>query len=179
MGVSEAFMKIFPEIKLKDSNIGSVFVPLGKKEEISRYLLRANPDLDYFDKELFEVEGREGLYYEKPNWIEKYLRRDMTKLSEICLPQYIKMFDPTNKNKNDEEEKENDDLTSEDEIENDQISTQFEKDKIKYGSEMKFHYMIKENGEIGEALPDLITLDNSYPGEPKYLRKTSKGFEIL
>ena len=31
MGLSEAFMKIFPEIRLKDSNIGTVFVPLGKK----------------------------------------------------------------------------------------------------------------------------------------------------
>ena len=45
MGLSEAFMKIFPDIKLKDSNISSVFVPLGKKEDISRYLLRADPEL--------------------------------------------------------------------------------------------------------------------------------------
>ena len=29
MGLSEAFMKIFPDMKLKDSNISSVFVPLG------------------------------------------------------------------------------------------------------------------------------------------------------
>ena len=62
MGLSEAFMKIFPDIKLKDSNISSVFVPLGKKEDISRYLLRADPELDYYDKELFEIDGREGLY---------------------------------------------------------------------------------------------------------------------
>ena len=32
MGLSEAFMKIFPDIRLKDSNISSVFVPLGKKK---------------------------------------------------------------------------------------------------------------------------------------------------
>ena len=31
MGLSEAFMKIFPDIRLKDSNISSVFVPLGKQ----------------------------------------------------------------------------------------------------------------------------------------------------
>ena len=32
MGMSKAFMKIFPEIKLKDSNIGNKFVPLGRKK---------------------------------------------------------------------------------------------------------------------------------------------------
>ena len=31
MGLSKAFMKIYPEIKIKDSHIGTVFVPLGKK----------------------------------------------------------------------------------------------------------------------------------------------------
>ena len=61
-------------MRLKDSNIGSEFVPLGKREDISRYLLRADPELDYFDKELFEIEDREGLYYEKPNCIDKYLK---------------------------------------------------------------------------------------------------------
>ena len=48
-----------------------------KKEDISRYLLRADTELDYYDKELFEIEDKEGLYYEKPNRIDKYLRRDM------------------------------------------------------------------------------------------------------
>ena len=62
MGLSEAFMKIFPEIRLKDSNISSVFVPLGKKEDVSRYLMRADPDQDYGNIELFEITGREGLY---------------------------------------------------------------------------------------------------------------------
>ena len=73
MGLSEAFMKIFPDMRLKDSNIGSDFVPLGKKEDISRYLMRADPEVDYMDKGLIEIEGKEGLYYEKPNWLDKYL----------------------------------------------------------------------------------------------------------
>ena len=51
MGLFESFVKILPEMKLKDSNISTVFVPLGKKEEISRYLIRADPELNYFDKE--------------------------------------------------------------------------------------------------------------------------------
>ena len=104
MGLSEPFMKIFPNMKLKDSNISSVFVPLGKKEEISRYLLRADPELNYHDKELFEINDREGLYYEKQNWTDKYLRRDMSEWSELCLPQYVKMYDPTNKEEKDIED---------------------------------------------------------------------------
>ena len=109
MGVSEAYMKIFPDIRLKDSNIGTLFVPLGKKEDISRYLLRADPDLNYLDKELMEIEDREGLYYEKPNWIDKYLRRDQSKLEEVCYTQYLKMFDPTNNAKEEDEKEENED----------------------------------------------------------------------
>ena len=78
--------------------------PFGKKEEISRYLLRADPELNYYDKELFEINDREGLYYEKPNWIEKYLRRDKSDWSELCLPQYVKMYDPTNREEKEIEE---------------------------------------------------------------------------
>ena len=97
MGLSEAYMKIFPEIRLKDSNMTSVFVPLGKREDISRYLLRTDPDWNYAGIELFEIADREGFYYEKPNWVDKYLRRDRTEWIELCLPQYVKMFDPVHK----------------------------------------------------------------------------------
>ena len=34
---------------------------------------------------------------EKPNWIEKYLRRDMTKYGELSPVQYMKMFDASMK----------------------------------------------------------------------------------
>merc|ERR1711954_632096 len=101
MGLSEAFMKIYPDIRLKDSNISSVFVPLGKKEDISRYLMRADPDQDHGNIELFEISDREGLYYEKPNWLDKYLRRDRSEWDELCFPQYVKMFDPVHKNEKD------------------------------------------------------------------------------
>merc|ERR1711954_322595 len=95
-------------MRLKDSNISTVFVPLGKKGEISRYLLRADSELEHFDKELFEVDGREGLYYEKPNWVDKYLRRNLSEWNELCLPQYVKMFDPIHKKEQETPAKEND-----------------------------------------------------------------------
>ena len=97
----------------------------------------------------------------------------MNQLGELCLPQYVKMFDPTNKNENKEDQIEvAADDQSEDEVENDtETSSKLEKDKIKYGSEFKFHYIIMESGGIGDALPDIITLTNPCPGEPKFLRK--------
>ena len=102
MGLSEAYMKILPEMNLKDSNIGSVFLPLGRREDISRYLCRADPDMNYDGIELFDIDDREGKYYEKPNWIDKYFRRDMTEWNQLCLPQYVKMYDPTSQNRKDE-----------------------------------------------------------------------------
>ena len=92
MGIFEAFMKIFPSMKMKSSNIPVEFVPLGKPDDISRFLVRANEEFSYPNKDLFEVEGREGLYYEKPNVIEKYLRRTED-LQEICLAQFVKMYE--------------------------------------------------------------------------------------
>ena len=53
----------------------------------------------------------------------------------------------------------------------DDDQVKFEKDKLKYGQEVKFHYLITETGDIGKALPNMMKLENPYPGEPKFLRK--------
>ena len=125
MGIFEAFMKIFPAMKMKDSNIGVEYVPLGKPQEISRYLVRVDEGKNYFDKELFPIRDREGLYYEKPNAIDKYIRRG-EQLEEVCLAQFVKMYDPANsevKSKkesemDEESDHDNDDRNSEKETEN-------------------------------------------------------------
>ena len=47
MGICEAFMKILPEIRFKDSSIGTDFLVLGRREEMSRYLVRAHvPEIE-------------------------------------------------------------------------------------------------------------------------------------
>ena len=132
--------------------------------------------MNYDGIELFEIEEREGKYYEKPNLVEKYLRRDMTEWNELCLPQYVKMFDPTSQNNNENEEEEDEDI---EESENDdynrkqkeEAEQKFESDKAKYKSEVKFHYLITGTGELGKPLPNLMELKNPYPGEPRFLRK--------
>ena len=140
--------------------------------------MRADPELDYFDQELFEVENRDGLYYEKPNWVDKYLRRDLSEWNELSLPQYIKMFDATSICKEDkEEDQEIDqmdmgaDCETNDGSENVAQKSKFESDKVKYKTEVKFHYLITRTGKIGKPLPNIMKLQNPCPGEPKFLRK--------
>ena len=101
MGISEAFMKILPENRMKDSSIGNEFIPHGKRDDISRFVVRADETKGKergtaLSKLLFEIPGREGLYYEKPNWLDKFFRRGKL-LQAVCPLQYVKMFDPNTK----------------------------------------------------------------------------------
>ena len=76
MGLFEAYVKIHPDMKLKDSNISTMFVPLGKKKDIRRYLMGADPELDYFDQELFEVEDRDDPMVLSRGW--SYIKIELT-----------------------------------------------------------------------------------------------------
>ena len=139
---------------------------------MSRYLCRADPEQNYMDYvELFEVKEREGLYWEKPNWIDKYLRRDLSEWEELSLPQYVKMFSPTNQGK----EEDIDDSSEEEDLEptvlEENYKRKLEKDKAKYGKEVKFHYLITDSGDFGKPLPNLMVINHPYPGEPRFLRK--------
>ena len=51
------------------------------------------------------------------------------------------------------------------------FAIKLEKDKAKYGHEVKFHYLITESGDFGKPLPELMQIKNPYPGEPRFLRK--------
>ena len=150
MGIFEAIMKIFPQMKMKDSNIGVEYVPLGKPDEISRYLVRADEEKEYFDKELFSIKDREGLYYEKPNIIDKYLRRG-NKVKEICLAQFVKMYDPSRSvNKSDDHSE--DGGESEYDAEERSGAEEITKLEEKYGSAAKFHCIILYNGTVGQHI---------------------------
>ena len=120
---------------------------------------------------MFEIKEREGLYYEKPNWVDKYLRRDRSEWNELCLPQYIKMFDPIHKKLSENQDEENDSNAEYDADIDCHDSSDLEKDMLKYGQDVKFHYLITETGEMGKPLPKLMKIESPYPGEPNCLRK--------
>ena len=149
-------------MSFKDSTIGTEFLPLGKREDMSRFIVRADEEYAY-NNTLFELPDREGLYYEKPNWIDKYFRRGKS-LNEITPAHMVKMFDPsrgTNKNK----EINSDDSDDEQPMNN-------EKDMLqKYGKEAKYHCFITKKGEKFKMLPEVVEIENPCPREPRYLKK--------
>ena len=73
IGISEAYIRLLPEFRLKDSTIGTEFLPHGKREDISRFVVRAykpeneEEESTSVNPALFRISGRDGLYYEKPN----------------------------------------------------------------------------------------------------------------
>ena len=124
-------------MRMKDSNIGIDFVPLGKPEEVSHYLVHAGEDRYYHETELFEIDGKEGQYYEKPNVIKKYLRRGEG-LEDLCLAQFVKMYDASSaKDKSAQE-----DCNSEDEEEGG--GSQVESDEKKQNEEKKIEHITEK-----------------------------------
>ena len=81
------------------------------------------------------------------------------------------MYDPTSQNRKENEDYENKDIEESDDNGSEIDNEKFERDKARYRSEVKFHYLITETGEIGKALPNFMELQNAYPGEPRLLRK--------
>ena len=75
MGECEAYFKIFPDMKLKDSNVGTVFVPTSKKELRSKFMIRVEEDEEYNGKEKKRI-WNNGWFVEKHDVIDKYTRRD-------------------------------------------------------------------------------------------------------
>ena len=95
----------------------------------------------------------------------------MSEWKELGLPQYVKMYDPTSQNRKENEDYENKDIEESDDNGSEIDNEKFERDKARYRSEVKFHYLITETGEIGKALPNFMEVQNAYPGEPRLLRK--------
>ena len=114
---------------------------------------------------LFRISGKEGLYYEKPNWINKFLRRG-EHVKDICPAHLVKMYDPDTQGSKKEADDDSDEDGDEDEDSND-----FAETVKKYGKEAKYHHMITSNGKPGKKLPKYIELENPLPREPKFLRK--------
>ena len=128
---------------------------------------------------MFNIEEREGKYYERPNIIQKYLRRG-DELEELCLTQFAKMYDASSSVKDSEKEETVEEPEGEEEEELDQnkeISENGDENTItlqiheKYGKEAKFHLLNGSNGELGKPLPRYIQLQDPLPNEPACMKK--------
>ena len=82
IGEAEAFYKLLPDLLLKNSNVTCQWLPLGSKNERYIRMKRVEEDSNK-DKNLLKIEGVEGLWYEQPDILSKYKRRD-DQLEKMC-----------------------------------------------------------------------------------------------
>ena len=167
MGQAEAYYKLIPSLRMKFSTVRAVFVPNDKKELRSRFLIKVSENEDTHDKTAFNVEGREGLFIEKPGLIEKYLRRPGPKnpfidfnekdpdTEDLCTVQFAKMFQTSQKKPLDDE------------------SGPIDMDELDFSpDDSKFHYIMRaDEGKPQTLLPDFIKLIPKYPGENNIMKK--------
>ena len=84
MGEAEAYYKILPNLTLKYSSIDTIFIPSDKKALRSKFVMKLD-ESDVNIKNGAHVKGgKEGIFVEKPDIIDKYCRRDMTNDPELA-----------------------------------------------------------------------------------------------
>ena len=162
MGQAEAYFKIIPSLKMKFSTVRTVYLPTEKKELRSRFLLKVGEKEDTLDKIAFTVNGRDGIFIEKSDVIEKYIRRSGPKnefaefketdtdCEALVCSQFAKMMETSKKSEIDEGN------------EIDEEQRDIDSDDI------KFHYIMTPNTDEnnpGTLLPNFMRLLPKYPGK--------------
>ena len=171
MGEAEALYKIFPDFHLKDSNVTTVFVPVSRKENRSKFLVKVDEEMNYKDQEKVIIDGREGVYVEKYDIVSKYERKEDGQ-EDISFSHFTKMYGPSWTYK--ENEKVDDAQSDIDSgLENDD---EFEKNtkwdfimrcrNDPTDPEHKLCHQIR-----GKSLKKYIKLKDPFPGEPPYMKK--------
>ena len=175
VGECEAIYKLFANMNMTYSSIATIFVPTEPKGHRRQFLQRQDPE----SGQGFKVDGREGLFMEKQDLISKYERRKLLPkkgeeeeileqseaaktLDQLSFCQYIKIYESKGwqqKTNEEGEAEEGDD--DEDRPEEGQLAV-----------EDDFNYLIGGSSEAPRRkLPQLLTLQDPLPGEPKILHK--------
>ena len=174
MSECEAYYKILPNLHLKYSSLDSIFIPTDKKELRSRFLRKLAEDDEHLKYGGKVTGGREGLFVEKPDIVDKYCRRIIPdtdlELQELSLLQFGKMYQPIQK-KMEFDQDEND-------------KNEGSKNHIKSSSKQEYHWTNEEdritnnyitiNPEYDYTpLPNFIKLKDCQPGEVPIWKKRS------
>ena len=159
IGETEAYFRILPYLHMKDSNLETVFVATGFKDNRSRFLQKVSEDELHRCQDPIEVTGRNGFYMEKPSVIEKYMRRDCSEyeeVSDISYMQFCKRYCATNTEPNNEKAFKPQDYTK---TEGDNLSN--------------LDFIITHDFEKRKCLkklPKYIKIKDLQPGELKYMK---------
>ena len=179
VGESEAIYKLLANMKMTYSSIATIFVPTEPKSQRRQFLQRQDPE----SGQGFEIEDKKGRFLEKPDLVSKYERRkllprreeeeetpqakeDAETLEQMTFCQFIKMYEgkgwqDMRKTNEEGETEEPDDDDDEEKPEEGELA-----------KEDGYNYLIVGNSEASRRkLPQLLTLEDVRPGEPRILHK--------
>ena len=189
MGESEALYKILPSLRLKDSNVTTIFVPTNKKENRSKFLMKVDEKANCNGKIKKRIENKDGWFVEKYDIVEKYVRRDKNcrRVDNLSASQFWKMYGTAWKKrkvkKNKVTEKTNklslknkrtgDANESDSDIDDNGEEFDQNNNMLYLEDDDKFNFVMEPSGDSRIPLPEYIELDNPFPGEPPLMRKRS------
>ena len=159
IGECEAYFRILPHLQMKSSNIKSVFVPTGFKENRSKFLQPITDEEAMKLPNIVKIEGKNGLLIEKPSMIEKYIRMDRDvnpMLHTLTYLQFCKRYSASNM-----------------EPKSNELSSGVEQKNCDLKTYTSVEFIVTHDLEIVNEvylLPKVIQLTITVPGEPKYMR---------
>ena len=162
IGEAEAFFKLLPDLKLKNSNVSCQWLPLGRKEDRYKRMKKADENQTE-NTHLIKLEGVEGLWYEQPDILSKYTRRD-DQLEKICFSHYGKMIRSGGKREQ-IESTDNGGLDEENYEDNLDSDEDQQDDDEEEDPNTKFHYIITEHDGPAELIPNYTKLKDPLPKE--------------
>ena len=125
------------------------------------------------DQAVFQIDGRRGLYREKPSLLSKYQRRIMENhVDKLCYLHFCQHYEASTgkqpkKSKNDREDIEQDSDAE------DHDSSEYEDDNdLLQDTDIRLNDQIHtSNDNTAYPLPDIIKLRLLTPGEPPFMRR--------
>ena len=172
MSEAEAYYKILPHLKLKYSNVATIFIPTDKKELRSKFLMKLDEDDASYTKGSVVKGGKDGIFIEKADIVDKYCRREITEknleLGKLRMIHFAKMYDPIRSKRTKEEEynrsNENEE-ESQDGRPNDSDPWKDDEDRV-----ANFYITGDKNYDY-MRLPKIIKLKNGSDGEITLMEK--------
>ena len=180
IGESEAYYRILPSLQMKSSNTECKFLPTGFKKDISVRLERLDEEKAKFVQGAIKIDGRDGLYFEKPTLLDKFERRDCEDnkdINELSYTQFGKRYIASRTGPKKSQEKDNTANNAEGEDEEENFESEInEGESNQFEKNISEELITKHSGKAGHVkleLPKFIKLTNVKPGEPAYMKLRS------
>ena len=179
IGESEGCYKLCPDLLLKNSNIGKVWLALDSPKDKVKHLRKAEEDVKEQTEVYKALDGAEGLYSEQQNLMSKWFRREnavseeeqemYADVNDISLAQFAKMYIANSSGEDKEYQgrnKQHKDIFPEGvpkAVLQDEDRPDGHFDKLMWGEE--------DPEKEGLLLPDRIKIKDPFPGELPFMKK--------